>query len=104
MGTGGVIQKPINSVLSAHRLHVYVKFGVCSCYGSEKRCLYMKDRQTYGRKNVRTDKRTDVQTYRRTDGQTDECVLIDFSRRGDQEYIYFIGSHMSPSACCIHSA
>ena len=29
---------------------------------------------------------------------------IDFSRRADQEYIYLVGSHMSASTSCIHSA
>ena len=75
---GGVIKKLFNSV---HRLRVYAKFGVCSSYGV---------RETLSGHARQTDRRTDM---------AKSILLV-----ADQEYIYFIGSDMSPSTCYIHSA
>ena len=72
--------------MSAHRLHVYAKFGVYSSYGLRE-TLSGEDRHTDGR----------------TNGRTNGHVQIEFSRSTDQEYIYFIGSHMSRSTYYIHS-
>ena len=59
---------------------------------SERRCLDMTDRET--------DRRADGQTCRWTDGQMDRRTWLNpFSRRADQEYIYFTGSQISSSTC-----
>ena len=51
----GVIKRLFNSVLSAHRLRVYAKFGVCRSYGIGE-TLSAHDRQTDRRliKNIYT--------------------------------------------------
>ena len=77
---GGLIKKLFNSVLSAHRLGVYEVFGVCSSY-CVRETLSGHDRQT-----------------------ADMIKSICLVGLADQEYIYVIGSHMSPSTYYIHSA
>ena len=80
--TDGVIKKLFNSVLSAHRQRVYAVYaGVCSSYGV---------RETLSGHSRQTDGRTWLNRF--------------LSSRWSRIYIYFIGSHMSPSTCYIHSA
>ena len=59
---------------------------------SEKRCLDMTDRRTDGQTDRRTGRRTDM-------AKSDFLVALI-----KNICIYYIGSHMSSSACYIHSA
>ena len=83
--TGVVIKKLFNSGLSAHRLRVLAKFGVCSSYGvRETLCGY--DRQTNGQAHRRTNGRTSLNRF--------------FSTRWSNIYILYRVSHVSFDLLC----